>query len=417
MARTKAVLGDGARLSDFLCASLFARVVPPEVVHAVLDGHGRNTQRVRSFPAVAGVYYCMALSLYLEAAYEEVFAAVSQGLAWAAGAAQPAVVGKSSISALRSRIGSQPLRDLVQRCCIPLANAEEHPQGFYAALRLVAIDGSCFELPDEADNAAMFGYPGSRTSLAGHAGYPQARCAVLVECATHAILGANLEPYATGERELTTPLLARLKPGMLCLADRGFNGFSGLELWRQAQATGADLLWRCGSTWQLPAQRVLDDGSFLSTMRPTGVGRAQAAKQAITVRVIEFALPGLDNAQPRYRLLTTMLEPQQVPAMELAALYHQRWEIEAVFDELKTHLRQSRRVLRSKTPELVQQEFFGWVLAHYAVRWLLHQGATRHRIPHVELSFKGHVELLRRTQPQSGAFPPKAAQTSGTVVR
>ena len=218
MARTKAVLGDGARLSDFLCASLFARMVPPEVVHAVLDKHGRNTQRVRSFAAVAGAYYCMALSLYPEAACEEVFAAVSQGLAWAAGAAQPAVVGKSSISALRSRIGSQSLRDLVQRCCIPLANAEEHPQGFYAALRLVAIDGSCFELPDEADNAAMFGYPGSRTSLAGHAGYPQARCVVLVECATHAILGANLGPCATGERELTTPLLARLKPGMLCLA-------------------------------------------------------------------------------------------------------------------------------------------------------------------------------------------------------
>ena len=348
MARTKAVLGDGARLSDFLSASLFARVVPAEVVHAVLDEHGCNTQRVRSFPAVAGVYYCMALSLYPEAAYEEVFAVVSQGLAWAAGAAQPALVGKSSISGLRSRIGAQPLRDLVQRCCIPLANAEEHPQGFYAGLRLVAIDGSCFELPDEADNAAMFGYPGSRTSLAGHAGYPQARCAVLVECATHAILGANLGPYATGERELTTPLLARLGPGMLCLADRGFNGF---ELWRQAQATGGDLLWRCGSTWQLPAQRVLDDGSFLSTIRPTGVGRAQAAEQAITVRVIEYALPGLDDAQPRYRLLTTLLDPQQAPAMELAALYHQRWKIEAVFDELKTHLRQSRRVLRSKTPE------------------------------------------------------------------
>ena len=236
MARTKAVLGDGARLSDFLCASLFARVVPPEVVHAVLDEHGRNTQRVRSFPAVAGVYYCMALSLYPEAAYEEVFAVVSQGLAWAAGAAQPAVVGKSSISALRSRIGSQPMRDLVQRCCIPLANAEEHPQGFYAGSRLVAIDGSCFELPDEADNAAMFGYPGSRTSLAGHAGYPQARCAVLVECATHAILGANLGPYATGERELTTPLLARLKPGMLCLAEPPRNSWRPFGLSQAATA-------------------------------------------------------------------------------------------------------------------------------------------------------------------------------------
>lgn len=413
MARTKAVLGAGARLSDFLSASLLARVVPADVVHAVLNEHGRNSQRVRSFPAVAGVYYCMALSLYPEAAYEEVFAVVAQGLAWAAGAAEPALVTKSSISGLRSRIGSAPLRDLVQRCCVSLANIDDHPEAFYAGLRLVAIDGSCFELPDEADNAQAFGYPGSRTSVAGHASYPQARCAVLVECATHVILGASLGPYRTGEWELCTDLLPRLVPGMLCMADRGFNGF---EHWRQAQATGADLLWRCGSTWQLPVQRVLDDGSFLSVIRPTGVGRVKAQEQAITVRVIEYALPGLDDAQPCYRLLTTLLDPQQAPAMELAALYHQRWEVEAVFDELKTHLRQSRRVLRSKTPELVRQEFFGWVLAHYAVRWLLHQGATHNRIPHAELSFKGHVELLRRTQPQSGAFPPRAAQTSTTMV-
>jgi len=413
MARTKAVLGDGARLSDFLSASLLARVVPADVVHAVLNEHGRNSQRVRSFPAVAGVYYCMALSLYPEAAYEEVFAVVSQGLAWAAGAAEPALVTKSSISGRRSRIGSAPLRDLVQRCCVPLANVDDHPEAFYAGLRLVAIDGSCFELPDEADNAQAFGYPGSRTSVAGHASYPQARCAVLVECATHVILGASLGPYRTGEWELCIDLLPRLVPGMLCLADRGFNGF---EHWRQAQATGADLLWRCGSTWQLPVQRALDDGSFLSVIRPTGVGRAKAQEQAITVRVIEYTLPGLDDAQPRYRLLTTLLDPQLAPAMELAALYHQRWKVEAVFDELKTHLRQSRRVLRSKTPELVRQEFFGWVLAHYAVRWLLHQGATHDRIPHAKLSFKGHVELLRRTQPQSGAFPPRAAQTSTTMV-
>jgi hypothetical protein len=277
----------------------------------------------------------------------------------------------------------------------------------------VAIDGSSFELPDEADNAAAFGYPGSRTSLAGHAGYPQARCAVLVECATHAILGANLGPYRMGEWELCVSLLPRLAPGMLCMADRGFNGF---EHWRQAQATGADLLWRCSDTRQLSVHTLLDDGSYLSAISPTGVGRAQAREQAITVRVIEYAMPGADEAQPRYRLLTTLLDANAAPAMELAALYHRRWEIEAVFDELKTHLRQSKRVLRSKTPELVRQEFYGWVLAHYAVRWLLHQGATRHRLPHAELSFKGHVELLRRTQPRSGAFPPRATQTQTPMV-
>lgn len=413
MARTKAVLGAGARLSDFLSASLLARVVPADVVNAVLDEHGCNSQRVRSFPAVAGVYYCMALSLYPEAAYEEVFAVVSQGLAWAGGGAQPALVNKSSISALRSRIGSAPVRDLVRRCCLPLADIREHPEAFYAGLRLVAIDGSTFELPDESDNAEVFGYPGSRTSVAGHAGYPQARCVVVVECATHAVLGANLGPYRCGEWELTRPLLDRLGPRMLCMADRGFNGY---EHWREASATGAELLWRCSSTRQLPVRRVLDDGSFLSVIRPADVSRADAAAQEIVVRVIDYALPGLEDAQPRYRLLTTLLDAQAAPALELAALYHQRWEIEAVFDELKTHLRQSRRVLRSKTPDLVRQEFYGWVLAHYAVRWLLHQGAAHHRIPHADLSFKGHVELLRRNQPQSGAFPPRATQKAKAMV-
>jgi hypothetical protein len=413
MARTRAVLGSGARLSDFVCASLLARVVPPEAVHSVLDGQGRNSQRVRRFPAVAGVYYCMALSLYPEAAYEDVFAVVSQGLAWASGAAEPALVGKASISRLRTRIGAAPLAELVRRCCVPLADELEHPQAFYAGRRLVAIDGSCFELPDEADNAATFGYPGSRTSVAGHAGYPQARCVVLVECATHAILGANVGPYRSGEWELGAELLPRLGPGMLCLADRGFNGY---EHWRHAQATGADLLWRCSDSRQLPVLQVLDDGSFLSSISPSGVSRAQAAGQAITVRVIEYTMPGDDQAQPRYRLLTTLLDAAAAPALELAALYHQRWEIESVFDELKTHLRQGRRVLRSKTPELVRQEFYGWVLAHYAVRWLLHQGAARHRLPHAELSFKGHVELVRRAQPRSGAFPPRAAQTQTPMV-
>jgi hypothetical protein len=406
------VLGAGARLSDFLSASLLARVVPAEVVNAVLDEHGCNSQRVRSFPAVAGVYYCMALSLYPEAAYEEVFAVVAQGLAWASKAAEPALVSKSSISALRSRIGSAPLRELVQRCCVPLANLQDHPQAFYAGLRLVAIDGSSFELPDEADNAATFGYPGSRTSLVNHAGYPQARCVVVVECATHAILGANVGPYRASEWDLCVPLLARLGPGMLCMADRGFKGF---EEWAQARASGADLLWRCAKNRRLPVQRVLDDGSYLSELRPDGAGRNKV--EPITVRVVEYTLPGLPDAQPRYRLLTTLLDDKRAPAMELAALYHQRWEIESVFDELKTHLRQSRRVLRSKTPDLVRQEFYGWVLAHYAVRWLLHQGATRHRMSHADLSFKGHVELLRRTQPHSGAFPPRAAKTPTTMVR
>ena len=410
MARTKADLSPGARLADYMSATLMARVVPPEVVHEVLDAHGRNSKRIRAFPAVAGVYYVMALSLYPEASYEAVFSAVSQGLAWEAGAPQPAGVSKVAISLLRSRIGAQPLADLVHRCCRPLADPQLHPAAFYRGLRVVGIDGSTFELSDEPDLEQAFGRPGGRQ---GKAGYPQARCAVLAECATHAILGAKLGPYGSGEWSLSAPLLQALEPGMICLADRGFNGFAH---WEQARATGAQLLWRCAVNRKLQVEQWLDDGSYLSTIRPTGESVAEAKARAITVRVIDYKLPRLPDAEPQYRLMTTLLDPRAAPAMELAELYHRRWELEAIYDELKTHLRQSRRVLRSRTPELVRQEFYGWVLMHYTVRWLLHQGATRHRIPHEDLSFMGHVQLLRQEQPLSGAFPPRAAEKAGPLV-
>jgi Insertion element 4 transposase N-terminal/Transposase DDE domain len=410
MARTKATLGAGARLSDYLSASLLARVFPAERVHAALDTHGCNSKRVRSLPAVSTVYYCMALSLYCEAAYEEVFAVVAQGLAWAEGRAEPASIAKSSISAARLRVGWQPLAALVRDCCVPMADARLHPQAFHAGLRVVAIDGSNFEVPDEADNAAQFGYPGSRT---GHAGYPQVQCAVLVECATHAVLGANLDMYAVPEWQVCEPLLGRMDATMLCLADRGFSGF---EHWQRARATGAQLLWRCAENRILPVLKELDDGSFLSEIRPTGVTRQQAADQAIKVRVIEYTLPGLPDGQPRYRLLTSLLDDKAAPAQELAVLYHERWQVEGVFDELKTHLRQGRRVLRSKTAQGVRQEFYGWVLAHYAVRWLLHEGASRYRIPHATQSFTKHLHLLRRSQPQSGAFPPTAPPPAPPMV-
>jgi hypothetical protein len=411
MARTKAVLGAGVRLSDYISASLLARVFPAEVVNAVLDEHGCNTQRQRSLPAMVTVYYCMALSLYSEAAYEEVFAAVAQGLAWSEGRVAPERVAKSSISDARTRVGWKPLASLMRQCCQPLADPNLHPSAFYAGLRLVAIDGSNFELPDEPDNVAQFGYPGSRT---GHAGYPQAQCAVLVECASHAVLAAHLDMYGTPEWEVCRPLLDRLGPNMLCLADRGFSGF---EHWRAARATGAQLLWRCPEGRKLPVLEELGDGSFLSEIRPTGVSREQARAGAIRVRVIEYALPGMPESQPRYRLLTSMLDAKVAPAEELAALYHQRWQVESVFDELKTHLRQGRRTLRSKTAHGVRQEFFGWVLAHYAVRWLIHQGAVRHRAQHPERSFTRHLGLLRRAQPRSGDFPPTAKAKAPAVVR
>ena len=413
MARTKAVLGAGARLSDFLSASLLARVYPATMIGEILDEHGCNSKRIRSLPAVSGTYFCIALSLYPEAAYEQVFAVVTQGLSWMQGHDLDVTIAKSSISEMRGKIGSAPFQSLVARACLSLADASRHPDAFYAGLRLVAIDGSNLEVADEPDNVKAFGYPGSRT---GHAGYPQAQCAVLVECASHAILAANLGAYREAEWAICKPLLARLDAGMLCLADRGFNGYTH---WAAAAATGAQLLWRCSNNRQLPVVKALGDGSYLSVIYPSGTRskkQRQASTEGITVRVIDYALPSAPEAQPRYRLLSTLLDDKATPALELAALYHERWEVEAVFDELKTHLLQKRRVLRSKTADLVRQEFYGWVLAHYAVRWLMHQAATEHRQTDRSLSFTANVQLFRNAQPQSGAFPPSASSTTSAVV-
>lgn len=408
MARTKASLGQGARLADYLSVGLLGRIYPASEIEKLLDAHEVNTQRSRRLPALVTSYYCIALSLYPQAAYEEVYAVVAEALS-ERGRGKPAIAPvKSAISAARQRIGFAPLKSLMTQVCKPLADPRTQSHAFYAGLRLVAIDGSCFDLPDEASNEAEFGRPGTRS---GTSAYPQAKCVALVECATHAIFAATLGTCKTAEWSLCQQILPSLKADMLCLADRGFAGYAR---WQEAAATGAQLLWRAKSSAQLPVLRRLADGSFLSALYPDETSHHNRRK-GIAVRVIEYSLPALKAApgqhlpaaQPlRYRLLTSLLDPCEAPALELALLYHERWEVEAAFDELKTHLLQAKRTLRSKTADGVRQEFYGWVLAHYAVCWLMHQSASEHRLAQRVLSFTGHANLLRRVFPRSGEFPP-----------
>jgi Insertion element 4 transposase N-terminal/Transposase DDE domain len=403
MARSKATLGDGVRLTDYLGASLLARVYPLELVESVLQEHGVQSQRVRSFPAQVTTYYCMALALYPQSAYEAVFAAVAQGLCSVHGSIAPRTVVKSAISTARTRLGSAPLKTLHTRACKPLAHPKAQPHAFYGGLRLVAIDGSVFDIPDELANAQHFGRHKASGNTSGNvASYPQARCVLLAECATHAILDAQLGPSTQSENALAQSLLERLQPDMLCLADRGFCGYPN---WLKAIASGAQLLWRCKTDWQLPVDQVLEDGSYLTTLYPDQKSR-RANIGAVRVRVIEYDLPQQSGAQERYRLITTLLDPKKAPALELATLYRERWEIESVLDELKTHTLERRRTLRSKTPQGVEQEFYGWLLTHYATCWLMHQAASAHRLKQRDLSFTGTLHLVRRHQPHSGVFPP-----------
>jgi hypothetical protein len=230
----------------------------------------------------------------------------------------------------------------------------------------------------------------------------------LVENGTHVLFGTHLGRYEDGETTLARPALAALQPGMLCLADRQFFGHA---LWQEAAATGADLLWRVKRNLRLPREAVLADGSYLTTIYPSEKDRRQRAN-GCRLRVIEYRLAGVAGAEPLYRLVTTLLDPTGTPAEELAALYHERWEIEGALDELKTHLRGAGVVLRSKTPDLVRQEFWGLLLAHFAVRGLMHEAALRAGEDPDRLSFLHAVRVVRRKLPLFAALSPSGQARS-----
>jgi len=370
MARTLAKLAPGSRLSDYISLGVLARRFPRATVDRVLRQCGRADRRQRDLPAPMMVYYVIALALYMQVSYGEVLRCLLEGLRWLQDAHQRAPApSRSGISRARIRLGAEPLRRLHDEVVRPIA-APGDRDSWYAGRRLVSLDGSVLDLADEPSNREAFGAPGASR---GAAAYPQLRFVSLVENGTHVLFGSRLGPYAESEITLARQLLPALEKDMLCLADRNFFGY---PLWKQARGTGADLLWRVKKNLRLPVERRLEDGSYLSRVYSSERDRRRQTN-GIKVRVIEYRLEGAGNAEPLYRLLTSLLDEAAAPAPELAALYHQRWEIETALDELKTHLRGSKIVLRSKTPELVRQEFGGLLLAHFAIRDWMRQAADK----------------------------------------
>lgn len=404
MAGKAAKLGDQVRLSDYLSIGLLSRLVPPSLVDEALTAHDRHSKRNRTLPAQAVAYYVMALSFYSGVNTEEVLRVVTEGMEYLGDAAIRSEVGKSGISASRTRLGAEVMHYIADQALKPLAEPQTDGS-FYRGLRIVSVDGATLDVADEAGNREAFGVPGTGK---GQTGYPQIRCVGLLENGTHALFGVALGGYKDSEVSLAHKAIKNLKPDMLCLADRGFSGY---PLWQAASQTGAQLLWRIPKNRKLPVLQRFKDGSYLSQITPAPATRKKMGDKtapAITVRVIDYQLPGVDNAEPVYRLITTLLDSEQYPADELAALYHARWSIETTFAEVKTTLKGADIVLRSKTPELVRQEFWGLLLAHHVVRKLMLEAAlSRQRTPDV-LSFKHSLTLIRRKLPASGAIPPRA---------
>ena len=404
MARTVAELPKGTRITDHISLGVLTKTFPLDRVIAVIAAAGKASRRQRDLPSHVVLYYVIALTLYMQVSYREVLRCLLEGIKWLLGPEwEVKVTGKSGISQARTRLGWEPLKQLHDEVVSPIA-VKRTKGAWYRDWRLVSVDGSTMDVADNQDNEKAFGRPAASR---GSSAYPQVRFVSLVENGTHVLFGTRLGGYHEGEIPLAHKVLLSLKKGMLCLADRNFFGF---DLWKKACATGADLLWRVKKNLRLPCEKRLPDGSYLSTIYRSDKDRRRGAN-GIRVRVIEYTLEGVADAEPIYRLVTSILDPDQAPAKELAALYHERWEIETALDELKTHLRGSKIVLRSKTPDLVRQEFYGLMMTHFAVRGLMHEAALKAGEDPDRLSFLHAVRVVRRKLPQFVAIPPSGQES------
>jgi hypothetical protein len=383
---------DDQRLSDHVALGVLTRTFPPDLVDAVVRETGREQQRHRLLPARLVVYYVLAMTLFSQAGYEEVMRNLVEGLAWESGWRRRwSVPSKSAIFQARARLGPEPLERLFAQC-VPLATPDV-PGAFYRGWRLVSMDGSTLDLADTAENDKAFGRPGSGRGE-GTGGFPQLRLVALAECGTHAMFAGSMGAYATGEPTLARELAGSVGPGMLILADRGFTSH---PLFAAFAAAGADLLWRAKGNAVLPVLERHADGSYRSELVASDDRRAR--ERVTAVRVIEYTVddPGRPGVAERYRLVTTILDPQAAPAGELAALYAERWEFETALDELKTHQRGARVVLRSKTPDGVRQEAYGLLCTHYAIRALMTTAAGHRGVDPDRISFTRALHAARRS--------------------
>jgi hypothetical protein len=402
------------RLADQVALGVLTRTFPPELVDQAVAATGRTEQRHRLLPARLVVYYVLGLALFSGMGSVEVLRCLVEGLRETAGWRHPRepwrswrIPVRSALIQARARLGAEPLQALHARTARPLATAAT--QGaWYRGWRVMSLDGTCLDVADAAANQAAFGRPGSGRGD-GHGAFPQLRVVGLAECGTHAIVAATLGPYTQSEATLADELIEALDARMLLLADRGLVG---AERWRAAQATGAALVWRVQTgrfSPALPVEQPLADGSWLSRL-----GVAGTSGPPILVRVLDYTI---DDQRPPtnptsggraviYRLVTSILDPEAAPAVELAALYHQRWEIETTLDELKIHQRGPGMVLRSKTPDGVRQEAWAHLLVHYALRALMHDTAVAGQLDPDRLSFTATLRIVRRHTIARAVFSP-----------
>ena len=410
----------GSRLSDWISLGVLASWVPRNAVEDAVEVTGKAARRKGGkLPPQVMVYFVMALALFADEDYEEVWTRLTETLAdWGGFGDDQALVTTGGITQARQRLGHEPVKETFARVAEPVATLDT-PGAFLGNWRKMSIDGLEWDVPDTAANAAEFGYPGTGTD--GRAAFPKARAVTIGECASHAPVLAAIGPCTSkgsGEQSLARELYPRLEEDWLLIADRNFYNWQD---WCTAADTGAALLWRVKADLILEPLEFLTDGSYRSVLvnpkvkgaaRQKLVDAARAGEdlgpqKARYVRVVEYEVPDRagDGKDELIALVTTITDLRQAPAPALASAYHERWEHETGNAQLKTYLRGPGKVLRSQSPDMVKQEIWGYLLTHYAVSALICTAATAAGIDPDRVKFKRAVRIIRR-RINDPAFPP-----------
>jgi len=411
----------GGRLTDWISLGVLASWVPADAIDDAVEATGKiERRRGGKLPPRVVAYLVMALALFADEDYEEVAARLAGTFAdwdgWEEGWDRAPTSG--AIAQARQRLGPEPLEELFAQVARPVADMVT-AGAFLGRWRLMSIDGMEWDVPDTPANAAFFGYHGGGADGIV-AAFPKARVVTVNECASHAAVLAAIGPAAggkgTGEQPLARSLYPRLEEDWLLIADRNFYNWDD---WRTAADTGAALLWRVKSWILLPVLELLPDGSYRSVLvSPKVKGKARDAvleaarrgeyldpARARPVRVIEYEVPDRDGDGELIALVTTITDPRQAPAASLASAYHERWEHEGTNAQLKTFLRGPGKVLRSKSPAMIEQELWGYLLTHYAISALACTAATAAGIDPDRVRPKRTIRAARR-RVADPAFPP-----------
>jgi hypothetical protein len=382
------------KFSHALTLEALEHAVPLDTIKAVLRQEAVQAQRERKLNMVMTVLVVLAMHLYSHLALPHVLRKIAQGLRLIWPDPTYPLPTASALTYRRYQLGVRPLAALFHRVCRPMATPQT-PGAFRFGRRLMAIDGTVDDLPDTPENVAVFGrYPSGR----GPSAFPQVQTVYLAECGTHAIVDAGFWPRQTSERVGGFRVLRSVTPEMLVMWDRGFHDY---DMFVAVRRRGAHVLSRLPAHVKPKRIETLPDDSTLAYLYPSEADRRKRGDHLV-VRVVDYTLtdPALPGYGEPHRVVTTLLDPTVAPALELVCAYHERWAIEMIFDETDTHQRLAGRPLRSRKPRGVMQELFALVIAHYAVRFLMHEAALQVGLDPARLSFVHALRVVQEAIPE-----------------